>query len=1065
MKNSSKLLFAAVFAVVVGLLAVGCKDPASPGGKAAVPVTSVTLDQKTLKLTVGDKAVTLIATVLPETATDKSVTWESSDETIATVTKGKVTPVAIGQTKITVTTNSGGKTAECKVTVSGKPDSENPDTVDSVTLDQNTLELVVGDTAYLTAFVEPETAADQSVTWESSDETIATVTDDGEVTAIAAGEAIISVITNDGGFIDDCIVTVTDNNDPGAVTGVTLNQNALELVVGGTETLIATVQPQTATNKTVTWSTSAAGVATVANGTVTAVTDGTAIITVTTTDGSHTAQCTVTVTTESGNPAPIPVTGVTLSQNTLNLAVGGTAPLTATVQPETATNKAVTWNSSNTAIATITNGTVTAVAAGTATITVTTTDGSHTANCTVTVIAGIDPGLPLPPVELDNIKQITGGIEIKYDAVPNAASYTISRAGSRLGTYTQVGTSATTTFTDTNPNANRYENYYRVQALNGSGGNVGTVQLVSFELSMFGKDMRFYDIKYDNVTAIRTEINDLHDTETWHGHWINNRYGLYFKPGTYTLGAALKIGFYTQAAGLGKVPSETKLAGGIDAPAHLNSDPGNQNVTQNFWRVIENLEISSGQFRWSVSQAAPARRMKVMGNAVFDYNGGWASGGFLSDSHFAGNAGSSSQQQWYARNCHFTTAFSGVNWNKVIQASSGQVEADNATGSRTRIENSPIIREKPFLYMENGEYKVFVPAIKTNAVGVTWTDANMGEGRSLDLVQTFYIARADKDTAATINTALAGGKHIFFSPGRYELSTPLRITRPDTVVLGTALATLIPAQGNTYGAIYIDDVDNVTVAGLMFDALYNSTYLICAGGNGANANHSAAPTLLSDLFFRVGGVRANCNADISALINSNNVIGDHFWVWRADHGTGVGWTSNRGKNGVVVKGNDVTFYGLFVEHYQEYETLWIGENGRCYFYQNEKPYDPPNQAAYMSHNGTVNGWAAYKVANTVNNHLARGLGVYPVFRNQVWVANGIEVPNKAGVRIERVCTVRISNNGGVSSVVNGAGPSTAGGNMNKYLLTYSNGVATGTPPLQGNQPADEVFTLPTNLVP
>ena len=700
-----------------------------------------------------------------------------------------------------------------------------------------------------------------------------------------------------------------------------------------------------------------------------------------------------------------------------------------------------------------------------------------------TIIETIDPPDPpdppetnkpaLPNTDPDNVKQVGGDIEIKWGAVPDAVSYEISRAGSRLGTYAELGTAAETTFTDNDPNPNEYENYYRIKAINSAGETVGTDQLVSLELSMFGANMKFYDSKYDDVTALRTEINNIHDNEMYrtpNGHWSNSRYALYFKPGEYLNSGTLKIGFYTQVAGLGKVPTETKLFGTVETPPYLTNNNGN-NVTQNFWRVIENLEISSGQFRWAVSQAAPARRIKATGNATFDWNGGWASGGFLSDCYFAAAAGSWSQQQWYARNSHFTQAFHGVNWNKVIQASTGVVEEDNTAGSRTKIDTSPIIREKPFLYMEDGEYKVFVPAIRTDAVGPSWTDTSMGEGRSLDLVQTFHIARADIDTADTINAALADGKHIFFTPGRYELSAPIHITKAGTVVLGTGLATLIPAQANTYGALFIDDVDNVTVAGLMFDALYNSTYLICAGGSNASNSHSTAPTLLSDIFLRVGGVRNNCNVDIAALINSNNVIGDHFWVWRADHGGGggnTGWTNNTSKNGVIVKGNDVTFYGLFVEHFQEYETLWLGENGRTYFYQNEKPYDPTSQSVYMSR-GTVQGWAAYKVANTVNNHYAVGMGVYAVFSRAVSVQNAIEVPNKSGVRIENVCTLHLTNAGGyIRSIVNGAGQSTEGGYISerRYLRSYSNGTAVvGSGPTTGTQPANETFTIPTNLVP
>ena len=113
------------------------------------------------------------------------------------------------------------------------------------------------------------------------------------------------------------------------------------------------------------------------------------------------------------------------------------------------------------------------------------------------------------------------------------------------------------------------------------------------------------------------------------------------------------------------------------------------------------------------------------------------------------------------------------------------------------------------------------------------------------------------------------------------------------------------------------------------------------------------------------------------MVNSNNVIGDHMWLWRADHGSGVGWTTNTADTGLVVNGDNVTMYGLFVEHYQKYQVIWNGNGGRTYFFQNEMPYDPPNQAAWM--NGSTQGYAAYKVADSVTSHEAWGLGSYCYF--------------------------------------------------------------------------------------
>ena len=312
----------------------------------------------------------------------QKVTWASSDEAVATVdANGKVTGVKAGEATITVTTEDGGKTATCKVTVSDKEIN-----VTGVTLNKASVELNVGASETLTATIAPADATNQNVTWTSSDAAVATVDANGKVTGVKAGEATITVTTEDGGKTATCKVTVKANAV--AVTGVTLNKASVELNVGASETLTATIAPADATNKNVTWSSSDAAVATVdANGKVTGVKAGEATITVTTEDGGKTATCAVTVKANT-----VAVTGVTLNKSTLTLNVGASETLTATVAPADATNKNVTWASSDAAIATVdANGKVTGVKAGTATITVTTEDGGKTATCQVTVKANTVP--------------------------------------------------------------------------------------------------------------------------------------------------------------------------------------------------------------------------------------------------------------------------------------------------------------------------------------------------------------------------------------------------------------------------------------------------------------------------------------------------------------------------------------------------------------------------------------------------------------------------------------------------------------------------------------------------
>jgi hypothetical protein len=230
-----------------------------------------------------------------------------------------------------------------------------------------------------------------------------------------------------------------------------------------------------------------------------------------------------------------------------------------------------------------------------------------------------------------------------------------------------------------------------------------------------------------------------------------------------------------------------------------------------------------------------------------------------------------------------------------------------------------------------------------------------------------------------MNNALAAGKHLLVTPGVYHLSAPLAVNNANTVVLGMGMATLVPDNG--VNAINVADVDGVKLAGLLIDAgTGSSPVLIQVGPVGSSASHTANPTSLHDIFTRIGGGTWIGKAVVSLQVNSKNTIIDHIWLWRADHSDTpgvVGWTVNTAQNGLVVNGSDVTSYGTFVEHFQQYEVLWNGNNGRNYFLQNEMPYDAPSQASWM--NGTSNGWASYKVADTVTTHESWAMGCYAVF--------------------------------------------------------------------------------------
>ncbi|AWL40419.1 MULTISPECIES: coagulation factor 5/8 type domain-containing protein [unclassified Streptomyces] len=496
------------------------------------------------------------------------------------------------------------------------------------------------------------------------------------------------------------------------------------------------------------------------------------------------------------------------------------------------------------------------------------------------------------------------------------------------------------------------------------------------------------------------------------------RYALMFKPGTYD-DINAQIGFYTSIAGLGLNPDDTTFNGDVTVDAGWFDG----NATQNFWRSAENLALNpvNGTDRWAVSQAAPFRRMHVKGGLNLAPDGyGWASGGYIADSKIDGQVDPYSQQQWYTRDSSIGGWGNGV-WNMTFSGVEGAPAQSFPEPPYTTLDTTPVSREKPFLYLDGDDYKVFVPAKRTNARGTTWADGTP-EGESLPLDQ-FYVVKPGA-TAETINAAVDQGLHLLFTPGVYHVDQPIEIDRPDTVALGLGFATIIPDNGVT--ALKTGDVDGVKVAGLLIDAgPVNSETLVEVGPDGASADHAANPTSLQDVFVRIGGAGPG-KATTSIVVNSDDAIIDHTWVWRADHGEGVGWETNRADYGVHVKGDDVLATGLFVEHFNKYDVRWSGENGRTVFYQNEKAYDAPDQAAIQ--NGDIKGYAAYKVDDSVTTHEGWGMGSYCYFNvnPDIRQQHGFQAPVKPGVTFHDLLVVSLGGKGQYEHVINDIGSPTSG---------------------------------------
>ncbi|KFE63178.1 fibronectin type III domain-containing protein [Hyalangium minutum] len=589
-------------------------------------------------------------------------------------------------------------------------------------------------------------------------------------------------------------------------------------------------------------------------------------------------------------------------------------------------------------------------------------------------------------------------------------------------------------------------------------GVANAVPVSQANTTIFGPNVYVFDTSMPAADVQGVARNIFTSMEA--AEFSSNRYALLFKPGTYPID--FNVGFYTHVAGLGQSPDDVNITGGVTVPANWMA---NANATCNFWRAFENFAItpSSGTTQIAVSQAAPLRRMHIKGGLWLfqvDYStgaGGWASGGFLADSVVDGQVLPGSQQQWLSRNSKWGSWANAV-WNMVFVGSVNAPADSFPEPPYTVIPQTPVIREKPYLYVTSaGQYAVFVPSLQTNTQGPSW-GASPTPGTSVSIDQ-FYIAQPSTASAASLNAALSAGKHLLFTPGIYQLNDTLRVNNPNTIILGLGLPSLIPTSGQP--AISVADVDGVKIGGMIIEAgSINSASLLQVGPAGSSASHASNPTFIYDITIRTGGPVAGKN-DVGITINSHNVVGDQLWLWRADHGSGAAWNSNPTKSGIVVNGNNVTIYGLFNEHHEQYQTVWNGNGGRVYFYQSEIPYDVPNQGSWM--NGTVNGYASYKVANSVTTHEAWGVGVYSYFRDAaVKLENAIEVPNYPGIKMHHLTTIWLNGQAGseITHIINGLGTRVyAGSPTTAQRQTWTDFVGSGT-----NPPADtQAPTTPGSL--
>jgi hypothetical protein len=550
----------------------------------------------------------------------------------------------------------------------------------------------------------------------------------------------------------------------------------------------------------------------------------------------------------------------------------------------------------------------------------------------------------------------------------------------------------------------------------------------------FGPNVRIFDPSMATATIqaqLDADFNAQKDTQS--AQMGTGRVAHLFKPGSYNVHD--DVGFYTSVAGLGQNPDDVVINGDVTVDAFNASDMGV--ALQNFWRSAENLEINTngGSNRWAVAQAAPFRRIDVRGNLfLFPASFGFSSGGYIADTKVTGQTSSISQQQWYTRDSSFGSWDGGV-WNMVFSGTSGAPANTFPNPPETTLGTTPVSRDVPYLFLDStGKYRVFLPSLRTNASGPSWAVGNT-PGTSLPMSQ-FYVVKAG-DTASTINSALSSGCNLFFTPGIYHVNQTLNVTKANAVVLGIGFPTVIPDNG--VNAMQVADVDGVRIKGLLFDAgTTNSAALLTVGPAAAAASHASNPTTIQDVFFRIGGATVG-KATTSLVVNSSNVVIDHIWAWRADHGNAgtVGWAINTADTGVLVNGANVLATGLFVEHYQKFQVIWNGQGGKTIFFQNEMPYDVPNQAAWISPSG-FNGYAAYKVGANVTSHEGWGLGSYNFFNvnPSVVAAHAFEVPVTAGVRFHSLLTVSLNFQGTITHVINDTGATTPSGTVPVNVVSF-----------------------------
>ena len=578
----------------------------------------------------------------------------------------------------------------------------------------------------------------------------------------------------------------------------------------------------------------------------------------------------------------------------------------------------------------------------------------------------------------------------------------------------------------------------------------------------------------DSVETIRAMFSETQDawneeyqTFTSDFHFSSRRNAILFAPGEYH-GLDLQVGYYTQVLGLGTSPEHVHFVNcehGIYVAAlnkHLHE---HGTCLDAFWRGAENFASSATNgMQWAVSQAAPLRRVHVHGNLHLFDGGAYASGGHLANSRIDGKTLAGGQQQFLYRNVNLGQGASGGAWSMVFVGSTGQFPSatigNDTSPSITLLEEPKIRIEKPYVALKDDgttfELRVPLPVFSAQD-GATTTLSTMGpmtdgsHEESRDFVRV-RVVRAD-EPVSRIQEALDQGKDVILAAGIFELEKTLQIRHENQVLLGIGLATLAaPNDGSP--CIHVESgVGGVRIAGIMLEATERpfqettgenetqaesySTLLEWGEAGVQDSGQSENSGALFDVFCRVGGAtlgdRRAIHVDAMMRIHSDNIFGDNLWLWRADHAelrenetanyphiSPIYWQVEqdefRVETGFEIHGNDVTIFGLAVEHANGHQTVWSGNRGTVAFYQTEFPYDVSQETFGEKE------FRGYVVGNNVTEHELHAPGLYSNFRNEcVVVKTAVVHPESDAIHVVNPFTVRLDNHVGIKTIVNGKG--------------------------------------------